>query len=187
MDRHRFLRRFYPDQWVASAYCIDYQQWYEKGYRAIAFDIDNTLVPHGAPADGRAVQLFRQLHTIGFRTCLISNNKKSRVAPFAEEVHSDYLCMANKPSVRGYRKACERISVPTDRTLFVGDQLFTDVWGAKRAGLYTILVRPINPKEEIQIVLKRRLEKPVLRAYAADCHLQEPPEATYASETKCEK
>ena len=50
-------------------------------------------------------------------------------------------------------------------TMFVGDQLFTDVYGANRAGIYGILVKPINPKEEIQIVLKRYLEKIVLWFY----------------------
>ena len=50
-------------------------------------------------------------------------------------------------------------------TIFIGDQLFTDVWGANRAGIRTILVKPIDPKEEIQIVLKRYLERIVLWAY----------------------
>ena len=50
-------------------------------------------------------------------------------------------------------------------TLFVGDQLFTDVWGAKRTGIHNILVQPIDKKEEIQIVLKRYLEKIVLKSY----------------------
>ena len=52
-----------------------------------------------------------------------------------------------------------------ENALFVGDQLFTDIWGAKRAGMHTILVKPIHPKEEIQIVLKRYLEKIVLACY----------------------
>lgn len=52
-----------------------------------------------------------------------------------------------------------------ENTLFVGDQLFTDVWGAKKAGIVTYLVKPIHPKEEIQIVLKRYLEKVVLYFY----------------------
>ena len=52
-----------------------------------------------------------------------------------------------------------------ENTLFVGDQLFTDVWGAKRTGMKSILVKPIHPKEEIQIVLKRYLEKIVLFFY----------------------
>lgn len=54
-------------------------------------------------------------------------------------------------------------------TLFVGDQLFTDVYGARRTGIYSILVKPIHPKEEIQIVLKRYLEKIVLYFYQKQC------------------
>ena len=50
-------------------------------------------------------------------------------------------------------------------TLFVGDQIFTDIYGANRAGIKSILVKPIDPKEEIQIVLKRKLEWIVLREY----------------------
>ena len=61
--------------------------------------------------------------------------------------------------------AMERMGTAEGSTLFVGDQLFTDVWGAKRSGIYSILVRPIHPKEEIQIVLKRYLERIVLHFY----------------------
>ena len=53
----------------------------------------------------------------------------------------------------------------TENTLFVGDQIFTDIWGARRAGIRAVLVRPIHPKEELQIMIKRKLERPVLRAY----------------------
>ena len=77
---------FYPDEWLDSAYDIPYEQFYQKGMRGIIFDIDNTLVPHGAPADERAVQLFERLRAIGFHTCLLSNNKEARVAPFAGQV-----------------------------------------------------------------------------------------------------
>ena len=70
---------FYPDEWLDSAYDIPYEQFYQKGMRGIIFDIDNTLVPHGAPADERAVQLFERLRAIGFHTCLLSNNKEARV------------------------------------------------------------------------------------------------------------
>ena len=55
-------------------------------------------------------------------------------------------------------------------TLFVGDQIFTDIWGANKAGIYSILVKPIHQKEEIQIVLKRYLEKIVLLAYQRQIH-----------------
>ena len=73
--------------------------------------------------------------------------------------------MAAKPSPKGYERAMERLGTNTGNTVFIGDQLFTDVWGAKRAGIPNILVKPIHPKEEIQIVLKRYLEKIVLHFY----------------------
>ena len=48
------LERFYPGEYVDSTYEIDFDRLYEEGYRGVIFDIDNTLVPHGAPADVRA-------------------------------------------------------------------------------------------------------------------------------------
>ena len=159
------FRRFFPDEYVASAYVIPFEKLYEEGYRGVIFDIDNTLVPHGAPADDRAKKLFGRLKEIGFTSCLISNNRESRVEMFNRDIGTKYIYNAHKPSVRNYIKAMEIMGTDRSNTLFVGDQLFTDVWGAKRAGIYNILVRPIHPKEEIQIVLKRFLERIVLYFY----------------------
>ena len=160
------LKTFYPDDYIASTYVIPFEELYKKGYRGLIFDIDNTLVPHGAPADERAITLFERLRKIGFDTCLISNNQESRVKPFADRVGSKYVFDAHKPSTKNYKKAMGLMKTSKENTLFVGDQLFTDVWGAKRTGMKSILVKPIHPKEEIQIVLKRYLEKIVLFFYA---------------------
>lgn len=159
------LRTFYPDDYIASTYVIPFEELYKKGYRGLIFDIDNTLVPHGALADERAITLFERLRNIGFDTCLISNNQEPRVQPFADKVGSKYVFDAHKPSTKNYKKAMELMKTEKENTLFVGDQLFTDVWGAKRTGIKSILVKPIHPKEEIQIVLKRYLEKIVLFFY----------------------
>lgn len=159
------FRAFYPKEYLDSAYDIPYEEFYKKGIRGVIFDIDNTLVPHGAPADGRALELFARLKKAGFHTCLMSNNKKPRVASFAAQVGSEYLYKAGKPGLAGYRKAMRKMGTTERSTLFVGDQLFTDVYGANRAGIYAILVKPIHPKEEIQIVIKRRLEWIVLWFY----------------------
>lgn len=156
---------FFPDRYVASAYVIDYENLYKEGFKGLIFDIDNTLVPHGAPADKRAVELFERLKRIGFKCCLISNNQEPRVKMFNERIQVDYVYNAHKPSVRNYKKAMEIMGTGTGDTLFIGDQLFTDVWGAKRAGIQSILVKPIHPKEEVQIVLKRYLERIVLYFY----------------------
>ena len=159
------LKRFYPDKEAPSAYRIDYEKLYRQGFRGIIFDIDNTLVPHGAPADRQAVRLFRRLRSIGFTTVLLSNNKEPRVKSFADQVESAYIYKAGKPGTAGYKKAMDIMGSNQETTLFIGDQLFTDVWGAKKAGIRTYLVSPIHPKEEIQIVLKRKLEKIVLYFY----------------------
>ncbi len=156
---------FYPKECVRSAYEIPYEEFYKKGIRGIIFDIDNTLVMHGAPADERARQLFSRLRAAGFHTCLLSNNKEARVTPFAETVGSDCVWKAGKPGQNGYREAMRRMGTSVSSTLFVGDQLFTDVYGANRSGIYSILVEPIDPREEIQIVIKRRLERIVLWFY----------------------
>lgn len=159
------LNAFYPDHEADSAYEIHYEQLYQKGYRGIIFDVDNTLVPHGAPATGEAEQLFQRLREIGYDTVLLSNNKEPRVKCFAQQVHSRYIFKAGKPKAGGYRLAMEKMHTEPGNTLFVGDQLFTDVWGAKKCGIRNYLVKPIHPKEEIQIVLKRYLEKVVLFFY----------------------
>ena len=159
------LESFYPDHEVDSAYEIDYEGLYEKGYRGIIYDIDNTLVPHGAPADERAIALFERLREIGYQVMLLSNNKEPRVKMFNDSVKAKYIFKAGKPGRAGYERAMRELDTTPENTLFVGDQLFTDVWGANRAGIYSILVKPIHPKEEIQIVLKRHLEKIVLHSY----------------------
>ena len=159
------LETFYPQNEVDSAYVIDYEGLYQQGYRGVIFDIDNTLVPHGAPADEKAVELFERLHKIGFQTMLLSNNKEPRVKMFNDAVGSKYIFKAGKPGRTGYVSAMKEMGTDAANTIFVGDQLFTDVWGAKRVGLVNYLVKPIHPKEEIQIVLKRYLEKIVLYFY----------------------
>lgn len=159
------LKRFYPNEYANSSYIINYEELYQKGFRGILFDVDNTLVSHGAKADERAKELIKRLKIIGFHVCLISNNKEERVRTFNDEVQVQYIHNARKPSRRGYQKAMDTIGTNKDNTIFIGDQIFTDVYGANRAGLNTILVKPIHPKEEIQIVLKRYLEKIVLFFY----------------------
>lgn len=163
------LERLYPDVYVESAYKIDFMYLYMEGYRGVVFDIDNTLVGHGMPADERSVAFLASLKKLGYRIMLLSNNKEGRVKPFADAVEAPYLCKAGKPGTKNYAKAMERMGTDAAHTLFVGDQLFTDVWGAKRAGIWTYLTQPIDKKEEIQIVLKRYLEKIVLHFYRRYC------------------
>ena len=159
------LKKFFPDEYLDSTYSIDFEKLYRKGFRGIIFDIDNTLVPHGAPADKRAEKLFERLKKIGFSCCLLSNNQYERVSSFNKNIQVHFIENAHKPARKNYQKAMELMGTDLENTVFIGDQLFTDVYGAKKAGIPTILVKPIHPKEEIQIVIKRRLEAVVLYFY----------------------
>lgn len=160
------LQAFYPGEYLQSAYAVDYDRLYREGYRGVIFDIDNTLVRHGEPADERAKALFAHLKELGFRACVLSNNKEPRVKMFCDGVvYTEYIFKAHKPAKAGYLLAMEKMGTHKENTLFVGDQIFTDIWGANRVGVRTMLVQPIHPKEEIQIVLKRYPEKLILFFY----------------------
>ena len=78
------FQNLYPDEDVDSAYQIDYQKYYDQGYRGILFDVDNTLVEHNQPVTLVAIELFQTLNEMGFKTCIISNNRDERVKPLAE-------------------------------------------------------------------------------------------------------
>ena len=159
---------FYPKRIADSAYAIDYEELYEEGYRGLIFDIDNTLVEHDADASPEAIELISRLRESGFKVCLISNNDKERVERFNRDIKTDYIYNGKKPLKKNYYKAMEKMGTNKNTTVFIGDQLFTDVWGANRVGLMTYFVKPISPREEVQIVLKRKLERIVLRFYRKD-------------------
>ncbi len=158
---------FYPDEYVESAYVIDYEKLYSEGIRGLIFDIDNTLVMHDHPPDDRSVRLLGKLEDMGFKVTFLSNNKEERVRSFRDgsDAAAFYIHKAGKPKRGGYVKAMEMMGTDRSSTVFIGDQLFTDLWGAKRSGMRNILVHPIDPHEEIQIILKRIPERVVLSSY----------------------
>lgn len=157
--------RFYPTDYFTSTYVIDFEKLYKMGYRGVIFDVDNTLVEHDAPADDRAKELIGKLKSWGYQICFLSNNGEERVKMFNEAVDAQYIYKAGKPLAKGYVKAMELMGTTKEETLFVGDQIFTDIWGANNAGIRSILVQPIAKHEEIQIVLKRIPEKWILKGY----------------------
>ena len=126
--------RFYPDRIEKSVYDIDFSELYSKGKRGILFDIDNTLVMHGADADRESEDLFVRLHLLGFKTCLISNNGEERVMRFNKNIKTNYVYKAGKPFDKGYKKGMELMGTDEESTLFVGDSN-VDVQTAHNGGL----------------------------------------------------
>lgn len=157
--------KLFPSEYCKSTYMIDFEKYYNEGYRGIIFDIDNTLVPHNAMHDERSLALFKKLKELGFKYCFVSNNKEPRVKEFSDPIDGCYVYKAGKPKKDGYLEAMRLMGTKRRNTFFVGDQLFTDIWGANNARLHNILVKQVAFHEEIQIYLKRIIEKPILWIY----------------------
>ena len=122
------FQKFYPDLYISSTYEIDFDRLYREGYRGLIFDIDNTLVTHGAPANDKAKKLFEHLHELGFATCLISNNQEPRVKPFAEAVQSLYIYDAHKPSTKNYEKAMQLMNTDKKYNFYRGSDVYRCIW-----------------------------------------------------------
>ena len=111
------LNVFFPDEYVDSTYVIDFDNLYAQGYRGLLFDIDNTLVPHGAPADERACALFAHLKELGFKCCFLSNNQYERVSSFNDAIGEYFIEDAHKPSTKNYIRAMELLGTDRSNTI----------------------------------------------------------------------
>ena len=159
------FKNLYPYEYVESVFSIDYNKLYKKGYKAIIFDIDNTLVPHGKEATKEVEVLFKNLHNVGFKTLLLSNNCEERIKKFIKNIDTLYICDAEKPKIDNYIKAIEKLHINKKEAIFIGDQIFTDIYGANKSGIDNILVKYIGYYTETKIGIKRNIEKIILKLY----------------------
>jgi len=152
---------FLPKLMVKSIYDIPLDDLYAKGIRGIITDLDNTLV--GAKTPLATEELVTWLATVkekGLKVVIVSNNDDSRVGKFAIPLDLPYIHAARKPTQRAFRQALTMLQLEPEKTLMIGDQMMTDVFGGNRMGLYTVLVAPIAPHEEgFGTKVNRQLEK----------------------------
>lgn len=159
------LKKFYPGAYSQSVFDIDYKKLYQNGVRGLIFDIDNTLVHHGDDSNDKVDNFFKELHKTGFKTILLSNNDKERIERFIQNIDTQYVCDANKPAVDGYLKAVELLELDKNKVIFIGDQMFVDIYGANKCSIPNIMVHFIEAPDEKKIGIKRYLEKLVLIFY----------------------
>lgn len=136
----------------------------EKGIKAVFLDIDNTLVPPLTPCpDEKCDKFISSLINSGIKVCLVSNNKAKRVNAFnTYGVYSSHR--SAKPFPFAYLKLIKKLGLSKKEVAAVGDQLFSDIWGASSIGILTVYVAPIEIGNEGWFVwLKRKLEAPILR------------------------
>ena len=155
----------FPDMYVKNAYELPYEEMHARGFSGIIFDIDNTVALDNGPADDKCRQLFAKLSKMGYKTMILSNNDEPRVKSFADDVGCDYVFKAAKPSREGYAKAVKKLGMKKNRVFMVGDQIFTDILGAKRSGIFAVMAGKLYWKERAHIYLKRIFELPIMAAY----------------------
>jgi HAD superfamily phosphatase (TIGR01668 family) len=133
-----------------------------QGIDTLLIDMDNTLVPwHTFDVDEATRGWLDRAEALGFKICIISNNKKWRIMKIAEMLGVKGVWNACKPLVGGYLKALGKVDSRSRSAVFVGDQVFTDLLGANLLGIRTILVNPISRHEYKWTQFMRRLERRV--------------------------
>lgn len=154
-----------PQLTVNSIHDIDLERLSQAGIRGIITDLDNTLV--GARthlATPEVEQWIRHAERLGFKVMIVSNNHRTRVSRFSEPLQVPFLSSAGKPTLGAFRRAMKTMDTKPEQTAMIGDQLFTDILGGNRIGLYTILVMPVSLSEESWPTrINRILEKLVKR------------------------
>ncbi len=155
------MKIFKPDIYIKKAIDLDMQDLWERGIRGIVLDVDNTLVPHNFMEITPEARSFADaLKAQGFKVIVLSNNSEERVRPMAEGLGLPFFYKTLKPKKKFYRLAMEEMGTTPKTTAGIGDQFLTDVWGANRSGLLSVLVHPIvEANETTFIVLKRKFEK----------------------------
>ncbi|MDY3928336.1 MAG: YqeG family HAD IIIA-type phosphatase [Clostridia bacterium] len=157
---------FYPEYSFKSVADIDVQKLKKNGIKLVLLDIDNTLVPYTSPdPDDNALSFLNSLKDNQIEFSFVSNNKKNRVERFNKNIGARYVYKAKKPLLYGINKMIKEHGVTKDETALIGDQIFTDIWGGRRAGVTTFLVQPIKEVDTLFFKFKRYYEKKVINSY----------------------
>jgi hypothetical protein len=143
-----WLERLTPDQIIDSVLALSPDWFRARGLRALILDLDNTLVPYGGRKPSADVLAHIGLLVAGgIKAAILSNAGSYRTRAAAAELGIPFVAHAGKPGLRGYRRVLQAIDSRPEQTAAVGDQVFRDVLGAKSAGCYAVLVRPLSPRD----------------------------------------
>ena len=154
------VEKFMPDIYQKSIYYINYDKLYKKGIRLLLFDLDNTITPsHVHKPTKRLIKLFDELKDKGFKIVIFSNSTKHRIEPFKSELGVDASAFSLEPKKDKYLKIMERFKYKHTEVAAIGDQLITDIYGANKLDITSVLVNPLTPKDYTITWFNRMLEK----------------------------
>ena len=155
-----------PDFYYNSIFEIPYKRLYTHGLRGLIYDIDNTMAGHyDMQAPEKIIRLANELQGMGFKVALLSNNSALRVNSFNEALGLPAAHRAAKPLTSALQTIMRQMALQKNDCALIGDQLFTDVWCGKRAGITTVLVKPLTNHDTLSVRVKRGLERRLLKRY----------------------
>lgn len=142
--------KYVPKSLAPTIYDIDFNKLYEKGVKYILFDLDNTLAPYDdIKPTPKQIEFNQKLREKGFKIFILSNNNKKRMKLYTEEFIVDaYLSFANKPLSFRIKRFLKKHQIDKSKSIWIGDQLLTDISCANKIGIDSILVSSISRKSE---------------------------------------
>ena len=154
------MSKFIPDMYQKSIYLVDYKKLKDKGIKVLLFDLDNTIIERdNYDLSSKAINFFDRLNK-DFIIYIISNSLNfDKLNDISKKLGVSYIGGSMKPLARGYKKLKFK-SIKNHQIAMIGDQLLTDVWGAKRMGYFAILIDPIKEEKELIFTkINRFIEK----------------------------
>jgi len=149
----------YPRIYVDSLLEIPTDKLREQNITAFIVDLDNTITEWNSNEIRLEVEeWFKRIKVEGFKFCILSNNGEERIRKVADRLGIPFIHRAAKPRRGSFHRAIELMGVSATQTAVVGDQIFTDILGGNRAGLFTILVKPLARREFVGTKINRTLE-----------------------------
>jgi hypothetical protein len=158
--------KIYPRKYYEKITDIKVEDLKSNNIQALILDVDNTLLDF----DLKIVEGLKVWHdnikANGIKTIIVSNsNKTEKVEMVAKLLEIDYIKFAMKPLKRGFKKAEEMLNIPSENIAAIGDQIFTDVIGANRCKMFSILVKPLAEKDLWMTRFKRPIENMIIKKY----------------------
>lgn len=137
-----------PDFLVKNIEDIKIDFLFKNKIEGLIIDLDNTITFYNSRNISIEVKNWiNEVIASGIKVVILSNNKAVRIEETIKDFPIDYVERAKKPFKKGYIQALKKLNKPKKKVMMIGDQIFTDTFGAKRSGLKIILVNPLPGKE----------------------------------------
>lgn len=156
----------YPKLYLRNVKDITYKLLQGHEIKGIILDVDNTLIDYYNNMLDGVEEWCKDLQKKGIKFCIASNSyNKDKVSKVAAKLGIPYVFFAKKPLKNGLKKAKKIMNLENYEIAVVGDQIFTDVLGANRSDMFSILVDPIEEKDYIITIIKRPIENLIKKKY----------------------